>query len=83
MSQYHPTLIRFNYLLMSTQLSRKSNLDQTEEILGDEVKKPRPNIDELLKRISIERKQERKNTQIIIIIAIVGIFLVSTIFYQF
>ena len=82
MSQYHPTLIRFNYLLMSTQLSRKSNLDQTEEILGDEVKKPRPNIDELLKRISTERKQERKSTQVIIIIAIVGIFLVSTIFYQ-
>jgi len=81
-SQYHPTLIRFNYLLMSTQLSRKSNLDQTEEILGDEVKKPRPNIDELLKRISTERKQERKSTQVIIIIAIVGIFLVSTLFYQ-
>jgi hypothetical protein len=67
---------------MNIQSNQKSNSGQSEEILGDEVKKSRPNIDELLKRISTERKQERKSTQIIVVMAVIGISVVTTVFYQ-
>ena len=43
----------------------------------DEQNKKRPNIDLLLKRISIERKAEKKNTLLMIVIGVVTIGAIS------
>lgn len=43
---------------------------------------PRPNIDHLLKKITIERKTERRNNLMIMIVGIFAIAVVSFIFTQ-
>ena len=42
----------------------------------------RPNIDNLLKRISVERQQERKTNLIMIFLAILGITVASFLYSQ-
>ena len=69
---------------MSAQfkLDQKPKPDQVTKISGNEIIKQRPNIDHLLKRINTERRQERKSTLVIIIIAVIGISVSSYIFTQ-
>ena len=69
---------------MSAQfkLNQTRDIDQAEQTSAKEAVKKRPNIDHLLKRISTERKQERKSTQIIVVMAVIGISVVTTVFYQ-
>lgn len=42
----------------------------------------RPNIDNLLKRISVERQQERKTNLIMIFLAILGVTVASFLYSQ-
>jgi len=68
---------------MSTQfkLDQTSKPEQNKKIIDQHLNK-RPNIDHLLKRISTERKQERKMSIIFIIIAVIAITVVSFLFTQ-
>ena len=45
-------------------------------------KKKRPNIDHLLKRISLERKKEKRSILTVIVLAVLGISVVSVVFTQ-
>ena len=58
---------------MSAQfkIDQPSLSNKTKEVLDNQKKHARPNIDHLLKRISQERKEEKKN--ILITVAIVTI----------
>tara|TARA_B110000211_G_C13914580_1_gene479891 strand:+ start:22 stop:234 length:213 start_codon:yes stop_codon:yes gene_type:complete len=69
---------------MSAQHKRQENItkDQDKSDLAEKVKDQRPNIDDLLKRISVEKKQERTNNLIIMIVGIVTIAVVSLVFTQ-
>jgi hypothetical protein len=69
---------------MSAQfkLNQTRDIDQAEQTSAKEAVKKRPNIDHLLKRISTERKQERKMSIIFIIIAVIAIIVVSFLFTQ-
>ena len=69
---------------MSAQHKRQENIteDQDKSDLAEKVKSQRPNIDDLLKRISVEKKQERTNNLIITIVGIVTIAVVSIVFTQ-
>ena len=69
---------------MSAQHKKQENItiDQDKSDLPERVKDQRPNIDDLLKRISVEKKQERTNNLIIMIVGIVTIAVVSLVFTQ-
>ena len=69
---------------MSAQLKKQKNIteDQDKSDLAEKVNNQRPNIDHLLKRISVEKKQERTNNLIITIVGIVTIAVVSIVFTQ-
>jgi|TARA_B110000211_G_C13947631_1_gene494620 hypothetical protein len=69
---------------MSTQfkLDQTSKLDNNETNPSDKNANVRPNIDNLLKRIIEERRQEKKNSLIMLSIAILGICVASFVFTQ-
>ena len=72
------------FYIMSIQHKK---LEQTTEaqdqsILAEEIKNQRPNIDHLLKRIKVERKQERASNLIVMIIGIIIIVSASLLFTQ-
>ena len=69
---------------MSTQfkLDQTSNFDNTRKKSSDKKANVRPNIDNLLKRIIEERRQEKKNSLIMLSIAILGICVASFLFTQ-
>jgi hypothetical protein len=70
---------------MSAQfkLEQPSHSDQVEKTQIEEKNlKQRPNIDHLLKRISIERQQEKRTNLIILALAVLGICVGSFIFTQ-
>ena len=60
--------------ILKKELEAESNkANQTH----DEQNKKRPNIDHLLKKIIIERKAEKKNTLLMIVIGVVTIGAIS------
>ena len=60
---------------MSAQfkIDQPSLSNKTKEVLDNKKKHARPNIDHLLKRISQERKEEKKNILITVAIVIIAI----------
>jgi|TARA_B110000444_G_C18842956_1_gene600041 hypothetical protein len=60
---------------MSAQfkIDQPSLSNKTKEVLDNQKKHARPNIDHLLKRISQERKEEKKNILITVAIVIIAI----------
>ena len=60
---------------MSAQfkIDQPSPSNKTKEVLDNQKKHARPNIDHLLKRISQERKEEKKNILITVAIVIIAI----------
>ena len=60
---------------MSAQfkIDQPSPSNNTKEVLDNQKKHARPNIDHLLKRISQERKEEKKNILITVAIVIIAI----------
>jgi hypothetical protein len=56
--------------------------DQNLNLSVNTKKNIRPNIDNLLKRISTERQQERKTNLIMIFLAILGITVASFLYSQ-
>ena len=70
---------------MSAQfkLEQPSHSDQVEKTQIEEKNlKQRPNIDHLLKRISIEKQQEKKANLTMLALAVVGICVASFLFTQ-
>ena len=69
---------------MSAQfkLDQTSKLDNNATNPSDKNANVRPNIDNLLKRIIEERRQEKKNSLIMLSIAILGICVASFAFTQ-
>ena len=69
---------------MSAQfkLDQNSSPNKVKEISDFKKKDSRPNIDNLLKRISQERHKERKTNLIILIIVILGFAIVSFLLTQ-
>ena len=69
---------------MSAQHKKQENItiDQDKSDLPERVKDQRPNIDDLLKKISVEKKKERTNNLIIMIVGTVTIAVVSLVFTQ-
>ena len=69
---------------MSAQHKKQENItiDQDKSDLPERVKDQRPNIYDLLKKISVEKKKERTNNLIIMIVGIVTIAVVSLVFTQ-
>ena len=71
---------------MSAQ-QKKNNFslsDQVEaKIVDSQPKLVRPNIDHLLKRISIKRKQERNYNLTMMIISVASVAIVSLLFTQY
>lgn len=69
---------------MSAQRKKSENIEvsQGENSLYDKTKSGRPNIDHLLKKINLEKRYERQNNIIMMIIGIVVIAIVSFIFTQ-
>lgn len=69
---------------MSAQHKKQENItiDQDKSDLPERVKDQRPNIDDLLKKISVEKKKERINNLIIMIVGTVTIAVVSLVFTQ-
>ena len=69
---------------MSAQfkLDQNSSPNKVKEISDSKKKDSRPNIDNLLKRISQERHKERKTNLIILIIVILGFAIVSFLLTQ-
>jgi hypothetical protein len=67
---------------MSAQfkLDQKSISHQDEKETADQKTNTRPNIDHLLKRISLEKKAEKKNNIIVIIFGIIAIAISSFFF---
>lgn len=60
---------------MSAQfkIDQPSLSNKTKEVLDNQKKHARPNIEHLLKRISQERKEEKKNILITVAIVIIAI----------
>ena len=60
---------------MSAQfkIDQPSPSNKPKEVLDNQKKHARPNIDHLLKRISQERKEEKKNILITVAIVIIAI----------
>jgi len=69
---------------MSAQHKKQENItiNQDKSDLPERVKDQRPNIDDLLKKISVEKKKERTNNLIIMIVGTVTIAVVSLVFTQ-
>ena len=68
---------------MSAQLKRSENAipdQQKKDTHVQNIRNSRPNIDHLLKRISGERKQERKQNILMMVIGIFVIVFISLIF---
>lgn len=67
---------------MSAQfkLDQKPTLSEDKKNFRDKKIGIRPNIDHLLKRINLERKQERTNTRILLVLAVIAISTFSYIF---
>jgi|TARA_B110001450_G_C17289341_1_gene346802 hypothetical protein len=65
---------------MSTQfkLDQTSKPEQNKKIIDQHLNK-RPNIDHLLKKISLERKEEKKNNIFMLALGIIVIGLVSVV----
>ena len=65
---------------MSTQfkLDQTSKPEQSKKIIDQHLNK-RPNIDHLLKKISLERKEEKKNNIFMLALGIIVIGLVSVV----
>ena len=65
---------------MSTQfkLDQTSKPEQNKKIIDQHLNK-RPNIDHLLKKISLERKEEKKNNLFMLALGIIVIGLVSVV----
>ena len=65
---------------MSTQfkLDQTSKPEQNKKIIDQQLNK-RPNIDHLLKKISLERKEEKKNNIFMLALGIIVIGLVSVV----
>ena len=65
---------------MSTQfkLDQTSKPEQNKKIIDQQLNK-RPNIDHLLKKISLERKEEKKNNILMLGLGILVIGLVSVV----
>jgi hypothetical protein len=55
---------------------------QDSSILDKKIKNQRPNIDHLLKRIKVERNQERVSNLVVLIIGIIIIVSASLLFTQ-
>ena len=69
---------------MSAQFKLDQNTDQNNAKGSSEAKKEirRPNIDNLLKRISAERHQEKKSILIILFFAVLAISIATFVFSQ-
>jgi hypothetical protein len=67
---------------MSSQTKKKENIlsvDKIENQTPQKILKNRPNIDNLLKKIIVERKQERNNNLIMLTAGIIVVGLISLI----
>lgn len=64
---------------MSIQ-EKKNNLSSKDVTLKGGEKNQRPNIDHLMKRILVERRQERNNNLLVISVLILG-FITMTLFF--
>ena len=67
---------------MSSQTKKKENIlsvDKIENQTPLKILKNRPNIDNLLKKIIVERKQERNNNLIMLTAGIIVVGLISLI----
>ena len=73
-----------NFSIMSAQQKKSANIEasQAEKRLSDKTHTGRPNIDHLLKKINLEKRYERQNNIIMMIIGIVVVAIVSFIFTQ-
>lgn len=67
---------------MSAQfkLDQKSISDQDEKEAADQKRNKRPNIDHLLKKISIERNKEKKNSFIVLVLGFIAIGITAALF---
>ena len=67
---------------MSAQfkLDQKSISDQDDKEAADQKINKRPNIDHLLKRISIERNKEKKKSFIVLVLGIIVIGITAALF---
>jgi hypothetical protein len=67
---------------MSSQTKKKENIlsvDKIENQTPQKILKNRPNIDNLLKKIIVERKQERNNNLIMLTAGIIVVGFISLI----
>ena len=62
------------------KLDQKSISDQDDKEAADQKINKRPNIDHLLKRISIERNKEKKNSFIVLGLGIIAIGITAALF---
>jgi len=62
------------------KLDQKSISDQDNKEAADQKINKRPNIDHLLKRISIERNKEKKNSFIVLGLGIIAIGITAALF---
>ena len=62
------------------KLDQKSISDQDNKEAADQKINKRPNIDHLLKRISIERNKEKKNSFIVLVLGIIAIGITAALF---
>ncbi|MDA9091901.1 hypothetical protein N9J56_01265 [Pelagibacteraceae bacterium] len=66
---------------MSVQfkIDQTPSSDQAKKTTDDEKTNKRPNIDHLLKRISLERKEEKRNNLLMLTVGIIAIGIVSLV----
>ena len=69
---------------MTMQHKKAEQFQEVQDIsvLDKKIKNQRPNIDHLLKRIKVERNQERVSNLVVMIIGIIIIGTVSVLFTQ-
>jgi hypothetical protein len=60
--------------------SEHTSSDQQKDTHFQNIRNSRPNIDHLLKRINGERKQERKNNILMMVVGVFAIGFISLIF---
>ena len=61
------------------KIDQTPSLDQAKKTSDDEKTNKRPDIDHLLKRISLERKEEKRNTLLMLAVGIIAIGIVSLV----
>ena len=72
----------FNLMTMQHKKAEQFQEVQDISVLDKKIKNQRPNIDHLLKRIKVERNQERVSNLVVMIIGIIIIVSASLLFTQ-